>query len=190
VVDKKLVKSVGEHWVCSVMAALGWAVALTRDGLARTDLLGLHTESGIRVEVQVKSASFGQHPGWMMGKTGLLPSRSPHEWYVFVALPQCPWEAPRGFVVPRDHAVAGFWIAHQDWLANPMVVPGKRNASILAGRVHEPTFKRYENKWELLSAPTTDVPVLLPPSYRDLALSDRVGLPPNHPWLGTMPEWS
>jgi len=36
VVDTKMTKSAGEHWVCCVLARLGWGAALTRDGLERT----------------------------------------------------------------------------------------------------------------------------------------------------------
>ena len=37
--DTKAVKSVGEFWTCCKLAMNGWAPALTRDGLERTDIL-------------------------------------------------------------------------------------------------------------------------------------------------------
>jgi hypothetical protein len=40
-VDSKLTKTVGEHWVCATLARHDWAPALTRDGLERTDILQL-----------------------------------------------------------------------------------------------------------------------------------------------------
>jgi hypothetical protein len=55
--DTKMTKSAGEHWVCSVLSRYGWAAALTRDGLERTDILAVQTEGSGRqaIEVQVKS---------------------------------------------------------------------------------------------------------------------------------------
>ncbi len=90
--DKKLTKSVGEHWACSVMAGLGWSVALTRDGLERTDLIGVHTLSGRMVSVQVKTASHHPSPSWMFGQKGLQPARSDSEWFLLVGLARRPWE--------------------------------------------------------------------------------------------------
>jgi hypothetical protein len=41
--DTKQTKSIGEHHVCSMLARWAWAPALTRDGLARTDILAVFT---------------------------------------------------------------------------------------------------------------------------------------------------
>ena len=82
--DKKLTKSVGEHWACTVLAGLGWAASLTRDGVARTDVLAVHMESGAMVSAQVKAASFSTNPSWYFGEKGLLPAMSPQEWYLLV----------------------------------------------------------------------------------------------------------
>jgi hypothetical protein len=35
--DRKMTKTVGEHWVCATLARHGWAPALTRDGLERVN---------------------------------------------------------------------------------------------------------------------------------------------------------
>lgn len=40
-VDRKMTKTVGEHWVCATLARHNWAPALTRDGIARTDILAV-----------------------------------------------------------------------------------------------------------------------------------------------------
>jgi hypothetical protein len=39
--DRKVIKSAGEHWVASMLARNGWAPALTRDALERTDILAV-----------------------------------------------------------------------------------------------------------------------------------------------------
>lgn len=55
--DTKMTKSAGEHWVCSVLARNGWAAALTRDGLERTDILAVQVAADSRtpIEIQVKA---------------------------------------------------------------------------------------------------------------------------------------
>jgi hypothetical protein len=42
--DTKQTKTIGEHHVASELARRGWAPALTRDGLERTDILAVLTE--------------------------------------------------------------------------------------------------------------------------------------------------
>ncbi|MCD9624239.1 hypothetical protein [Rhabdothermincola salaria] len=187
--DSKLVKSAGEHWVCGALARLGWAGALTRDGLERTDILAVHTATGRLVEVQVKTASHSKNPKFMTGAKGCVPARSDNEWYVLVALADVAWDAPRAFVVPRDHVAAGVWIRHMEWLTNPTVPKGQRNTSITGSRSEAWIFARYEHRWDLLEMPTTEVDVMLPPRFRTWAQDDRVGLPVDHPWNADLPDW-
>lgn len=187
--DTKLVKARGEHWVCSVLAGLGWSVALTRDGLERTDVLACHTQSGTLIEVQVKAASYMPKPNWRINAKAQQPSRSAHEWFVFVALGAQPWDPNRGFVVPRDHAAVAAWIRHQDWLTEPGVKPGTRNTPVEQARVEAEKFADYENRWDLLEMPTPEVPVLLPAAFRNLARSRRVGLPPGTRWKERLRAW-
>lgn len=81
--DTKMTKSAGEHWVCSVLSRHGWAAALTRDGLERTDILAVHTSDPARttIEVQVKSANgSGARATWPLGTKSQQPALSPHEW--------------------------------------------------------------------------------------------------------------
>ncbi|WP_415853625.1 hypothetical protein [Sinomonas sp. G460-2] len=190
--DTKGPKSAGEHWVCSVLAQTGWAAALTRDGLERTDILAVQTGSVGRqaIEVQVKTASPSRRPNWPLGSKAQLPALSRHEWFALVVLQADPTVAPRTFIVPRDHVAAGAWIHHQDWLTDPTARPGKRNAD--ASRAHVPVevFERYENRWEFLGTPTDQVPVLLPRRLRELARDERVGLPEGHPWRLALPDWN
>jgi hypothetical protein len=103
-----MVKTVGEHWTCAMLARHGWAPALTRDGIARTDILAVatHIETRPSVEIQVKGATAGaKHATWLLGNASQLAA-SEHEWFVFVMVPT-PALPPRGFVVPRDHVVGG-----------------------------------------------------------------------------------
>src|SRR5690625_7720656 len=76
-VDTKQTKTVGEHHVASELARRGWAPALTRDGLERTDILAVHSGSiGRRqIEVQVKAARSEERrvgTGWEGGARPVL----------------------------------------------------------------------------------------------------------------------
>ena len=77
--DKKVIKSAGEHWVCSVLARFDWATALTRDGVERTDVLAVHP-GGRQISIQVKTASPARKPRFPLGEKGCLPSTSDTEW--------------------------------------------------------------------------------------------------------------
>ena len=187
--DTKLVKARGEHWVCSVLAGLGWSVALTRDGLERTDILASHAQTSRMIEVQVKAASHTAKPNWLLNKKAQQVARSDREWFVLVALAEEPWGLNRAYVVPRDHIAAAAWISHQHWLTEPGVPAGQRNASLDQTRVQAVTLTGYQNRWDLLAAAATAAPVLLPPRFRTYAEDRRVGLPPGHPWNTSLPTW-
>ena len=132
-----MTKTVGEHWVCATLARHDWAPALTRDGIARTDILAVGTRLPKRptVEIQVKTASDrGRNPSWALGDITQLTAASEHEWFVLVLLPELPLP-PRAFVVPRDHVCAATWIRHQDWLTDPSAPEGTRNADLSRARI-------------------------------------------------------
>ncbi len=76
-----------------------------------------------------------------------------------------------------------------NWLTDPGAAIGKRNAPVDRSRVGVDTFIRYEDRWDLLELDQADAPVLLPPIYREYALSPRVGLREDHEWQRGMPEW-
>lgn len=189
--DTKQTKTIGEHHVCAVLARHGWAPALTRDGLERTDILAVHTHGERpRIEVQVKSAR-GRTPrcSWPLGLKSQQPAVNDREWFVLVAIDPEPSVPLRDFVVPRDHVAAAAWISHMGWLTDPAAPAGKRKALVENSRVLLPILAGYEDRWDLLSTPTKNVPVLLPSHYRDLAIDPRVGLPAGHPWRAQLPAW-
>lgn len=187
--DRKLVGSSGEHYVCYQLARNRWVASLTREGLERSDILAVHSESRRMIEVQVKTASPMQKPIWILGSKGLIPAVSDHEWYVFVALTAGEATAPRCYVVPRTHVAAATWVVHQNWLTHPDTEPGTRNADVSRARVNVDVWHGYESRWDRLAEPTTHQPVLLPGWIRDRAQEERVGLPPSHPWIVDLPEW-
>lgn len=189
--DTKQTKSIGEHHVCAMLARFDWAPALTRDGLERTDILAVLID-GDRpmIEVQVKSIrGASDRASWPLGPKSQSPSLHNREWFILVAIPTDPLERIRNFVVPRDHVAAAAWIEHMNWLTEPGIAPGQRNASVDRARSRVSTFKGYEDRWDLLLAPTDKAPVLLPTGFRNLVEEDRVGLPPDHPWRDALPAW-
>ena len=187
--DRKLRGSAGEHLVCGVLAQFNWAAALTREGVARTDVLAVNADTGRTVTVQVKTTWVKTGvlvANWLVGN--VLLSTAPSEWYVMVKLEGPAPAHCRYFVVPRNHVAAASWISHQNWLTDPSATPGTRNAPQAQARVDETVFVGYEDRWDLLNESTDDVPVLLSTQLREWARRERVGLPPGHPWQ-TLPNW-
>ncbi len=90
-VDTKQTKTFGEHHVAAELARRGWAPALTRDGLERTDVLAVLTEPENRrlVEIQVKTARGGRWDSisWPLGQRSQSPSQHEREYFVLVAVP-------------------------------------------------------------------------------------------------------
>lgn len=190
-VDTKQTKTVGEHHVASELARRGWAPALTRDGLERTDILAVDTVGAHhrQIEVQVKTAR-GTHRNrlnWPLGVKTQAAIAHDREYFVFVAVPDDETKSLRDFVVPRSHVAAAAWISHMNWLTEPGIPAGKRNARVDRARVYLQVFENYEGRWDLFHVDEPDAPVLLPPDFRDYALEERVGLPEGHPWRGSLP---
>ncbi|MBD7919160.1 hypothetical protein H9657_12850 [Cellulomonas sp. Sa3CUA2] len=190
-VDTKMTGTIGEHYVCAMLARHGWAPALTRDGLARTDILAAQTTGERRaIEVQVKSIrSAAKNPDWPLGTNSQGVALNDREWFVFVLIDPSPAGNMRTFVVPRDHVAATIWIEHQHWLTEPGVRAGKRNTPLSNARSSLAAFVGYEDRWDLLLESAHDAPVLLPPVLRKYAMEERVGLPAGHPWIGSLPVW-
>lgn len=191
--DTKQVKTIGEHHVAAELARRGWAPALTRDGLERTDILAVLTEvSGRRlVEIQVKTTlrPDWKNVNWLIGTKGQTASEHEREYFVLVAVNKDLNLPPRNFILPRAHLWAGTWIQHMDWQTDPTVPAGTRNTPIAQSRVHLAHVAGYENRWDLLLVDEKDAPVLLPPYFRSLAMGRRVGLPPGHRWNTEIPLW-
>lgn len=190
--DTKQTKTIGEHYAAGELARRGWAPALTRDGLERTDILAVSTGTARRlIEVQVKTAmnTAWKYVNWPLGEKSQQPSASEQEYFVLVGILHDLEVRPRFFVMPRSHVAAAAWITHQHWLTEPGVPAGKRNVPASRSRVHIPIFERYEDRWDLLDVDERSCPVLLPPEYRDLAQESRVGLPDGHSWRTSLPTW-
>lgn len=193
-VDTKMTKSAAEHWVCSMLARNDWAAALTREGIARTDVLAVKTtDTRQMIEVQVKGAQdlgSGHDTSWLINAHAQQLAVADHEWFVLVLLPKRgTFDAPRSFVIPRDHLSAAAWIVHHEWLRDPTVPTGKRNTPVERTRLRAWRIEGYEDRWDLLDSPTAHAPVLLDADLRDWAQRPHIGLPERHPWRDDLPEW-
>jgi len=91
--------------------------------------------------------------------------------------------------VPRVHISAAAWIEHMQWLNDPTVPAGKRNAGIERARSLISTFIGYEDRWDFLLEDQSKSPVLLPPHFREWAQQADIGLPKEHPWIEALPKW-
>jgi hypothetical protein len=173
------------------LARFGWAVALTRDGLERTDILAVDTTAKDRhmVEFQVITASPGTERFFIGAKSYPVDEPSDNEWWVLVGLNDPPHIGPLSYILPRDHLGAGNWIQHHRWLNDPAVAPGRRNAPLKDSRMAFEVVLGYEDRWDLMKHPASEAPVLLPPDFRGFAQDESIDLPPQHPWLDALPDW-
>jgi hypothetical protein len=126
---------------------------------------------------------------WPLGAKSQLPSAHEREYFVLVAVPDDEGLPRRDFVLPRLHVAAAAWISHTNWLTEPGIPAGKRNAPVDRARVLLPVFADYEGRWDLLHVDESEAPALLPPVYRELAQDPRVGLPDGHRWKAALPDW-
>jgi len=191
--DTKQTKTIGEHHVASELARRGWAPAMTRDGIERTDILAVMTKNEGRrlVEIQVKTARGPkfEYISWPLGPKAQDPISAEHEFFVLVAIPDDLGLTPRSFIVPRRHISAAAWIEHMHWLTDPAALPGKRNAGPDRARSALTTFEKYEDRWDLLLLDQSEAPILLPLAFRTWAQLENVGLPDQHPWNDLLPDW-
>lgn len=120
---KAVTGSAGVHFVAYRLSAMGYIVALTREGSPAVDLMAYSPKSGKSVSIQVKTASnASQLEGKKERKDGLvywqlsrkaLELRGKGVFYAFVDMKGCaadqpkPEETPDSFIVPAE------------WVANP-----------------------------------------------------------------------
>jgi hypothetical protein len=76
-----------------------------------------------------------------------------------------------------------------DWLTEPGIAAGKRNAPVEQARVPLPVFAAYEDCWDFLRVDEPAVPVMPPKRFRALAHEKRVGLPEGDAWANKLPIW-
>ena len=104
-------KARGEHWVCSVLAGLGWSVALTREGLERTrhpgcpewpDDRGAGQGRQLHAQTELARQPKRAGPGQLGPRVGSYSSPSAKSLGGSLG----------GFQIPRGHVAAAAWIGH------------------------------------------------------------------------------
>ena len=130
--DTKMTKTAGEHFVCSILARLNWAPALTRDGIARTDILAVGTELPDRptIEIQVKTANEnGQRTNWPINDKAQQLAKSSREWFVFVIMKRAAAAAASSAGNPGvDEGPDGSGVSAADRAVTAQVSPGPKRA--------------------------------------------------------------
>lgn len=189
--DTKATKSVGEFWACCKLAMNGWAPALTRDGLERTDILAeRNADKSLKpgevslISVQVKTS---RNERWPLNVDRIGAQRNDAEWFVLVGWADKTQELS-SYVVPRDHVCAAAWLYHMAWLRAPGF-EAKRHCPPSQARVDGEVFTGYKDQWALLLKSTSSVPILLPHWLHEVALRQECALPEWHPWSKKLPNW-
>jgi hypothetical protein len=177
-----LTGAAGEYFVAAELSLRGWLATVTIKNSPGTDVLAQNLDRHLLVAIQTKTASSGMN--FQLNEKCELPSVSENEWYVFVGI-QEERTRPRFYVVPHNVVAGALYADHLAWLATP----GR------SGQAHVDTPRRglraehiaqYEDRWDLLEAPSSQAPLLIDPIYT--ALVEKFGLPPEHPgWPSSSP---
>lgn len=186
-VDTKQTKSVGEFDACAQLAMRGWAPALTRDGLAYTDIIAtsesLHDAPFL--SIQVKTSRGKNFP---INVVKIPVDTSNHDWFILTQWDQ-DTNTLEHYIVPRNHVIAIVWAGHMRWLNDPNVPAGKRNAGVEAARIQATDFVGYHERWDLLEKPTDECPILAEHWIHEELLKPETALRPDHPWARDLPAW-
>lgn len=170
-----LTGAAGEYFVAAELSLRGWLATVTIKNAPGTDVLAQKAGTGVTVAIQTKTASYGMN--FQLNAKCETPSVTSNEWYVFVKLHE-ERTRPSFYIVPRNIVAAAVYAQHRAWLAEP----GKN------GQPHKDTPRRtllprllagYEDRWDLLDAPSTEAPLLIGQKYRDDVAN--FGVPPGCP---------
>jgi hypothetical protein len=173
-----LTGAAGEYYVAAELSLRGWLATVTIKNAPGTDVLARHLDSGRVLTIQTKTASVGNK--FTLGEKDERPAQSDNEWYILVAL-DAVGRRPSFYLVPRNVVSAFLYADHRRWLArlSPSGAPHKDTSRRAIVR---PTVEGYRERWDLLSLPTDDVPLLLDEAARKLV--DETGFAPGHPgWV-------
>jgi hypothetical protein len=172
-----LIGAAGEYYVAAELSLRGWLATPTIKNAPGTDVLAQYREKGILVAIQTKTASLGNQ--FMVNASIERPSSANNEWVVLVKL-HALGSRPSFFVVPHNHVAAAAYAQHMRWLKTPGV-GGRPHVDNPRRMLKANEFLAYEDRWDLLLRPTSDVPNLLGADYAEcIALW---GVPPGHPGI-------
>ena len=167
----------GEYYVAAELSLRGWLATPTLKNAPGTDVLAQYRERGILLAIQTKTASFGNP--FMMNLGIERVSSAENEWVVLVKLHEL-GTRPSFFVVPHNHVAAAAYALHRRSLATPRRDgQPRRDHSRRTLRAHQ--FLDYEDQWDLLLRPTSEVANLLGEDYAECIA--QWGVPTEHPGM-------
>ena len=118
---KAVTGSAGVHFVAYRLSAMGYVVALTREGAPAVDLMAFSPKSGKSVSIQVKTATNASQRErkkkrkdglvyWRLSKKA-LELRGKGVFYAFVDMKGCAADQPRPQKTPDVYIVPADWVA-------------------------------------------------------------------------------
>jgi hypothetical protein len=138
----------GAYLVAAELALRGWPVAVTLGNTPRTDVLAQVGDAQLPAAIQVKTKG-ERSKDFRLGGIKDPSTEGANEWVVLVSL-----DAPEHayYIVPRNHV----WATVQATMpANHLALIGPQE------------FPAYENQWELLQRPASDVEWMVEDWVRD-----------------------
>lgn len=169
-----LTGAAGEYYVAAELSLRGWLATPTIKNAPGTDVLAQYREKGILVAIQTKTASMGNQ--FMVHESIERSSAADNEWVVLVKLHEL-GTRPSFFILPHDHVAAAAYAQHRRWLGTPGR-EGKQHNDTARRMLIAKQFVGYEDRWDLLLRPTTEVPNLLGDDHAECI--SLWGVPPGH----------
>jgi hypothetical protein len=160
----QLTGAAGEYYVAAELSRRAWACSITPKGVARTDVLAQHVESGYVIAVQVKSTATGTT--FTLGEKNEAPSPTTNEWYALVGF-DASSSAPRYFFLPRNHVAALIYVDHRVWLKKP-ARDGSPHNDNPRRTIYAKNLPGGLDDFDRLHTPTDAVPLELSPYYAAL----------------------
>jgi hypothetical protein len=167
---KAVTGTAGVHFVAYRLSAMGYIVALTREGTPGVDLMAYSPKSGRAASIQVKTATnAAQKKGKERRKDGLLywqlsknalELRGKGVFYAFVDMKGCAADKPSPEEVPVVFIVPAEWVADPEHrnvpngetaLASLNVYPKDKESSSFWFDLYRKGQKKWAEKWELIT---------------------------------------
>jgi hypothetical protein len=158
-----LTGTAGEYYVAAELSLRGWLATPTIKNSPGTDVLAQYRERGILVAIQTKTASLNNE--FMLNAGIEKPSFAENEWVVLVKLHGLV-ARPSFFVIPHNHVAAAAYARHK----RSMPTPGRGGEPRRDTKIRmliAKQFAGYEDRWDLLLQPTSEVPNLLAADYAE-----------------------
>lgn len=172
-----LTGAAGEYYVAAELSRFGWAASITPRGVQRSDVLAQHLETQTVVAIQVKTARAGTN--FRLTEKLELPASAENEWIALVALREATSRAEY-YIVPRNVVAAFIYVDHRVWLATPGKA-GQRHRDNPQRNIDTSDVAAYRDRWDLLLAPTSEAPCVLPDRFYSGAQQHSIALPHKYP---------